>query len=157
MYMEKKNPYHFAKPYDLRERLFDYACAIVRLTQFLHKQDAVAREHAGQILRAGNSAGANYEEADDGSSKADTRVKRRISLRELKEALFRLRVLRATGYLTEEHEPVIEETLELKSESWPPSYASQSQTNSPSKSLGFGSLGVLGVGRLGVNWRLGVV
>jgi four helix bundle protein len=112
--MEKKNPYHFTKPYDLRERLFEYACAIVHMVQFLHKQDAVARSLADQILRAGNSAGANYEEADDGSSPADTRGKRRLSLRELKEALFRLRVLRATGYLTEEHDPVINETLELK-------------------------------------------
>jgi four helix bundle protein len=69
---------------------------------------------ADQILRAGNSAGANYEEADDGSSPADTRGKRRISLRELKETLFRLRVLRATGYLRAEHDAVIEETVELK-------------------------------------------
>jgi four helix bundle protein len=112
--MEKKNPFQFTKPYDLRERLFEYACATVHLVQFLHKQDAVARSLADQILRAGNSAGANYEEADDGSSPADTRGKRRLSLRELKEALFRLRVLRATGYLTEEHDPVINETLELK-------------------------------------------
>jgi four helix bundle protein len=112
--MEKKNPYQFTKPYDLRERLFEYACAIVHLVNHLHKIDAVARSLADQILRAGNSAGANYEEADDGSSPADTRGKRRISLRELKEALFRLRVLRATGYLTEEHDPVIQETLELK-------------------------------------------
>jgi len=42
------------------------------------------------------------------------RAKRRITLRELKESLFRLRVLRATGYLTAEHDPVIEENLELK-------------------------------------------
>ena len=112
--MEKKNPYQFTKPYDLRERLFEYACAIVYLVQYLHKQDEIARSLADQILRAGNSAGANYEEADDGSSPADTRGKRRISLRELKEALFRLRVLRATGYLNEEHDAVITETLELK-------------------------------------------
>jgi four helix bundle protein len=112
--MEKKNPYQFTKPYDLRERLFEYACAIVYLVQYLHKKDDLARSLADQILRAGNSAGANYEEADDGSSPADTRGKRRISLRELKEALFRLRVLRATGYLNEEHDPVINETLELK-------------------------------------------
>ena len=112
--MEKGNPYQFTKPYDLRARLFEYACAVVQLVQFLHTQDTVARSLADQILRAGNSAGANYEEADDGSSPADTRGKRRISLRELKEALFRLRVLRATGYLTEEHDPVIQETLELK-------------------------------------------
>jgi four helix bundle protein len=112
--MEQKKPYQFTKPYDLRERLFEYACAIVHLVQYLHKKDDIARSLGSQILRAGNSAGANYEEADDGSSPADTRGKRRISLRELKEALFRLRVLRATGYLNEEHDPVINETLELK-------------------------------------------
>lgn len=100
--MEKPHRYVFKKPYDLRERLFEYACAIVQLVKELHKLDEVARALANQILRAGNSAGANYEEANDGSSPADTRGKRRISLRELKEALFRLRVLRATGYLTEE-------------------------------------------------------
>ena len=112
--MEKKNPYQFTKPYDLRDRLFEFACAIVRLVQDLHKIDDVARSLGDQVLRAGNSAGANYEEADDGSSGADTRAKRRICLRELKETLFRLRVLRATGYLTELHDPVIQETLELK-------------------------------------------
>jgi four helix bundle protein len=112
--MEKKNPYQFNKPYDLRDRLFEYACAIVHLVQYLHSTGGVGRSLADQILRAGNSAGANYEEADDGASPADTRAKRRLSLRELKEALFRLRVLRATGYLTEEHDPVINETLELK-------------------------------------------
>jgi four helix bundle protein len=100
--MEKTNPFTFTKPYDLRERLFEFACAIVFLVQHLGKKDDVARSLADQILRSGNSAGANYEEADDGSSPADTRAKRRISLRELKETLFRLRVLQATGYLLEE-------------------------------------------------------
>jgi four helix bundle protein len=112
--MEKPPTFNFTKPYDLRERLFEYACAIVRVAQYLHAKDAVARSLADQILRAGNSAGANYEEADDGASPADTRGKRRLSLRELKEVLFRLRVVRATGYLGPEFDPVIQETLELK-------------------------------------------
>ena len=107
MSMKEENWNVFTKPYDLRDRLFEFACVIVRLVQYLHTKDAVARSLSDQVLRAGNSAGANYEEADDGSSPADTRGKRRISLRELKEALFRLRVLRATGYLGPEHEPVI--------------------------------------------------
>jgi four helix bundle protein len=112
--MEKRYPFTFTKPYDLRDRLFEYACAIVRVVQYLHTKDDVARSLADQVLRAGNSAGANYEEADDGSSPADTRGKRRISLRELKETLFRLRVLRSTGYLGPDYDPVIQETLELK-------------------------------------------
>ena len=112
--MEKQPPFVFTKPYDLRDRLFEYACAIVRVAQYLHTRDSIGRSLADQILRAGNSAGANYEEADDGSSPADTRGKRRLSLRELKEALFRLRVVRATGYLGPEFDSVIQETLELK-------------------------------------------
>jgi four helix bundle protein len=114
MSMNKKPPFKFAKPYELRDRLFEYACAIVHVAQYLHTKDDVARSLADQILRAGQSAGANYEEADDGSSNADTRGKRRITLRELKEALFRLRVVRETGYFGPEYDEVSQETLELK-------------------------------------------
>ena len=65
------------------------------------------------LLRSGTSAGANYEEADDGSSHKDTRAKRQIVLRELKETSFRLRVLRQTGILKPAHDPVINECAEL--------------------------------------------
>jgi four helix bundle protein len=112
--MKTQPPFTFTRPYELRDRLFEYACAIVKVAQYLHTQGDVARSLGDQILRAGNSAGANYEEADDGSSNADTLGKRRISLRELKEVLFRLRVVRATGLLGPEYDPVIQETLELK-------------------------------------------
>ena len=112
--MEQQDWSFQRKPYDLRERLFIFACVVVRLVQYLRTRGPIAISLSDQILRAANSAGANYEEADDGSSPADTRGKRRISLRELKEALFRLRVLKATGYLAEEHDPVIQETVELK-------------------------------------------
>jgi four helix bundle protein len=114
MCMQTQPPFHFTKPYELRHRLFEYACAIVRVAQFLHTKGEIGRSLGDQILRAGNSAGANYEEADDGSSSTDTLGKRRISLRELKEVLFRLRVVRATGMLGPEYDPVIQETLELK-------------------------------------------
>ncbi|HEX4565591.1 MAG TPA: four helix bundle protein, partial [Vicinamibacterales bacterium] len=64
MSMQTKPPFNFTKPYDLRDRLFEYACAIVHVVRHLHTKDNVARSLADQILRAGNSAGANYEEAD---------------------------------------------------------------------------------------------
>ena len=66
-----------------------------------------------QILKSGNSAGANYEEADDGSSAKDALAKSKITLRELKETRFRLRVLRHTGLLLPEQDPVIQENVEL--------------------------------------------
>jgi four helix bundle protein len=101
------------KPYDLRERLLLYACLIVRVVQYLHQQGPIAVALSYQVLKAGTSAGANYEEADDGSSDRDKLAKRRIVLRELKETRFRLLILRRTGYLHPEHDPVLEETTEL--------------------------------------------
>ena len=101
------------KPYDLRERLFNFACTITRLAQVLHTNGPTAVAVCAQVLKSGTSAGANYEEADDGSSPKDVLAKRLIALRELKETPFRLRVLRKTGILTAVHDPVINECDEL--------------------------------------------
>ena len=101
------------KPYDLRERLFLFAGLIVRVVQFLHTRGPIAIALSYQILKSGNSAGANYEEADDGSSPSDVLAKRKITLRELKETRFRMRVLRHSGLMLPEQDPVIEENLEL--------------------------------------------
>ncbi len=112
--MEKQDWLKFTRPYNLRERLFEFACVITHLVHYLHTRGPIPRLLSEQILRSGNSAGANFEEADDGSSPADKLAKQRITLRELKETLFRLRVLRATGHLSEQHDPVIQENRELK-------------------------------------------
>ena len=101
------------KPYDLPERLFQFACLIVRLVQFLHTQGPVAKALSYQLLKCGTSAGANYEESDDGSSQRDKLAKNRIVLRELKETKYRLRVLRQNGFIGEPHDPIINETTEL--------------------------------------------
>ena len=101
------------KPFDLRERLLEFACLIVRLVQFLHTCGPVASALSYQLLKCGTSAGANYEEADDGTSPRDTAAKRKIALRELKETKFRLRVLRRCEMLTRDHDPVINESEEL--------------------------------------------
>jgi four helix bundle protein len=66
-----------------------------------------------QILKSGTSAGANYEEADDGSSAKDKLAKRRIVLRELKETRGRLRVVRHCGFLMPAQDSVINESDEL--------------------------------------------
>jgi four helix bundle protein len=101
------------KPYDLRERLLLFACLIVRVAQYLHTRGPVAMALCAQVVKSGTSAGANYEEADDGSSPRDSLAKTKIVLRELKETRFRLRVLRKCGFLGKEHDPVLNETGEL--------------------------------------------
>ena len=81
--------------------------------QFLHTRGPIAVALSYQILKSGNSAGANYEEADDGSSPSDVLAKRKITLREFKETRFRLRVLRHSGLLLPAQDTIIEENLEL--------------------------------------------
>lgn len=101
------------KPYDLRARLFEFACSVVRVVQILQTRGPVASALSYQLLKCGTSAGANYEEADDGSSDRDVRAKRRITLRELKETRFRLRVLRECDLLSKDEETVMAESDEL--------------------------------------------
>jgi four helix bundle protein len=101
------------KPYDLRERLFVFACVITRLVQYLHTRGPVAIRLSSQLLDSGTSAAANYEEADDGSSTRDRVAKAKIALRELKETRLRLRILRASGILTSVHDPIVAENTEL--------------------------------------------
>jgi hypothetical protein len=55
----KRRDWNPKKPYDLRERLFEFGCLVIRL------------------------APANYEESDDASGSRDKAAKRRIALREL--------------------------------------------------------------------------
>ena len=64
-------------------------------------------------MNAAVNAASNLEEADDGSSRRDFRATDRIALREIKDTRLRLRILRATGYLTDRDDPLIQESLEL--------------------------------------------
>lgn len=101
------------KPYDIRERLFLFACEVVRVAQKLHTRGTIAGALSVQLATAAVSAASNAEEADDGSSRRDFLAKDRITLRELKEARLRLRVLRATGFLNASADPLIGESAEL--------------------------------------------
>ena len=112
--MEQQRHTPSGKPYDLRERLLLFACDIVAMVQYLCGRGSVGVALSAQVLKSGTSAGANYEEADDGSSPRDKLAKRKIVLRELKETLFRLRVLRRTGLLPPAYDPLVQECLELK-------------------------------------------
>ena len=113
LHMEQQDWTMPSKPYDLRERLLLYACLIVKVVHFLHTRGPIPRALSYQILKSGTSAGANYEESDDGSSDRDTLEKRKIVLRELKETKFRLLVVRRCGFLTSAQDPVLNETTEL--------------------------------------------
>jgi four helix bundle protein len=101
------------KPFDIRERLLDFASDIVGAVEFLHSRGPIARALSYQILQAGTSMGANAAEADGASSRRDFIAKNRIALREPKETRFRLRICRRRGYLDSSFDPLIQESEEL--------------------------------------------
>jgi four helix bundle protein len=68
-----------------------------------------------QLTKSSTSIGANYEESQAGSSKADFKNKVRISLREARESNYWLRVIKALERPENEQlESLIQESKELK-------------------------------------------
>ena len=111
--METQKPAASRKPFDIRERLVDFACEIVRAAQFLHTRGPIGRALSFQILAAGTSVGANAQEAEGASSHADFIAKKRIALKEAKETRFRLRVCRRCELLDARFDPLLQESEEL--------------------------------------------
>jgi four helix bundle protein len=98
------------KPYEIRERLFLFACDVVQTAQKLQTRDRVSAALSEQLASAAVSAASNAEEADDGSSRRDFIAKEKIVLRELKESRIRLRVFRATDVLGSSGDGLVEES-----------------------------------------------
>ena len=69
---------------------------------------------AKQLLRCGTSIGANVSEAQRGQSKADFAAKMCIALKEANETEYWLRLLYATGFLTQtQYESINADVSEL--------------------------------------------
>jgi four helix bundle protein len=81
---------------DIRERTFEFALRIIKLSQQLEEQAGVARTLGWQLLRSGTSIGANIEEAQAGQSKLDFISKNAIALKEARETVYWLRLLAAS-------------------------------------------------------------
>ena len=101
------------KPFDIHERLLEFACDIVRAAQFLHTRGPIGRALSYQLLSAGTSTGSNAEEADGASSHDDFIAKNRIALKEAKETRFRLRVCRRVELLDARFDALVTESDEL--------------------------------------------
>lgn len=91
---------------ELFERFLDFAARIIKLVNALPKSLA-GRHVAGQLLRSGTSAGANYEEARGGESRADFVHKLAVSWKETREARYWLRLVQRAPLL----KPILVEKL----------------------------------------------
>ena len=85
---------------DLGERLLDYGALIIKLVEVLPK-NVIGKRIGDQLLRSGTSVGANYEEAQAAESKRDFVHKLQISLKELRESNYWLRLLAKSEILNE--------------------------------------------------------
>jgi four helix bundle protein len=101
-------------PFDIRERTFEFACAIVKFHSYLLQETSTPRRVAEQLLAAGTSIGANVEEAEAAHSKADFAVKNSNALKEARESRYWLRILRACELVPSTRvDPYIQESQEL--------------------------------------------
>jgi four helix bundle protein len=104
-----------ADPPDLQERLHDFGARFIKLVESLPKA-VVGRRIGDQLLRCGTGAGANYEEARGAESTADFVRKLQISLKEMRETNYWLRLLARAGTVvrTDRLTEIIDESTQLR-------------------------------------------
>lgn len=86
-------------PDELAERLLDFAARVGKVADAL-PQTRLGNHIAKQLVRAGTSAGPNYEEACAAECRADFAHKLSISLKELRESRFWIRLIIRTELLS---------------------------------------------------------
>jgi len=101
---------------DLTERLLRFAVNVILfLRKFPNSEEYLIIKR--QLIKSATSSGANYEEAQGGSSKADFTNKVRISLKEMRESNYWLRVIDGIHQSDEQKDDcqvLIQESKELK-------------------------------------------
>ena len=102
---------------DLAERLFQFAVRVIKFLRHLPDEPEINNIRY-QLSKSSSSSGANYEEAQAAYSKQDFLFKIDISLKEMRESNYWLRLINATlefeGDLKTELTFLIAESGELK-------------------------------------------
>ncbi len=80
------------KPYDLEERLIDFAVEVINVVEVLPSSKA-GNHITNQLVRSGTSPAPNYGEARGAESKKDFVHKLKISLKELLEISVWLKII----------------------------------------------------------------
>ena len=96
------------------DRLIDYSVKIIFLVEEI-PQKRGTRKLIDQLLSSSWSVGANYEEAQAAESKADFIHKLQVSLKEMRESYYWLRVAKQAQYLkSPDSDVVLKESFELR-------------------------------------------
>jgi len=97
----------------LSDRLLDFVVKVIKIVNALPK--TIAGKHiGGQLVSAGTSCGANYEEGCGAESRSDFIHKMSLVLKELKETRFWLKLIYRTKMVAPEYsEPILDECEQL--------------------------------------------
>lgn len=100
--------------HDLNERLIDFAVMIIDITDKLPNSRA-GNHLAGQLVRSGTSPALNYGEAQSGESRKDFVHKLQVVLKELRETMNALKIIRKAKLYKESEflETTLKENNEL--------------------------------------------
>lgn len=101
---------------NLEKRLFDFGIRTIKYLRTLSNTFEY-KVVKNQLIKSSTSSGANYEESQAGSSRPDFNNKVRISLREMRESNYWLRVIESISEDTKiDHELnfLLTESKELK-------------------------------------------
>ncbi|PKQ64421.1 four helix bundle protein [Labilibaculum filiforme] len=90
-----------APKYDLLKRLFDFSIRVIKEVRNFSDSKAY-RVISYQVLKSATSVGANFEEAQAAVSKADFANKVGISLKEIRETNYWIRIIIAISLPNEE-------------------------------------------------------
>lgn len=86
------------RKFDLEDRLVEFAAMVIDIVDALPKTRA-ANHLAGQLVRSGTSPAPNYGEAQSAESRKDFIHKMKVSLKELRESMVWLKIIRRTKML----------------------------------------------------------
>ncbi len=81
---------------DISNRLLAFAGGVLRVVGEL-SNEVIGKHVARQLIRAGTSGGANYEEARAAESRADFAHKTSVAAKEVSEAVYWLRLIQQSG------------------------------------------------------------
>ena len=99
---------------DLKERLFQFAVDVILYLRTV-KNTVETMDIKRQLIKASTSSGANYEESQGSPTKPDVKTKIGISLKEIREANYFIRVFNTLKLGdTSKSEYLMKESTELK-------------------------------------------
>ena len=97
----------------LGNRIFEFAVGVIKFCKSLN-YSVENKIIINQVLRSATSVGANYEEAQGAITKADFRNKLKISLKEMRESSYWLKIIESIHIKDPKLTELIDESEELK-------------------------------------------